>query len=155
NSARSNNNIRDIREATNAFIKGVTGSPVKNEVTALALAERPTMMVDYTVDQAKLLSGAGRLFTQTGSGAYLLDGIFETAQGFNTREASRPVVVAISTNGPELSSRYHDQIIGALHGVGASFHVVMVGQPPTDVISSEGRERALTLSQGTEETGGR
>jgi VWFA-related protein len=154
NSARSNSNIRDIREATNEFIKGVTGNG-KNQVAVIAVAERPTVMVDYATDQAKLLGGAGRLFTQSGSGAYLLDGIFETAQGFKKREASRPVVVAISTNGPELSTRYHDQIITALHGVGASFHVVMVGPPPTDVISSEGRERALTLSQGTEETGGR
>jgi hypothetical protein len=155
NSARSSNNIRDIREATNEFIKGVTGNGLKNQLAVIAVAERPTVMVDYATDQAKLLSGAGRLFTQTGSGAYLLDGIFETTQGFKKREASRPVVVAISTNGPELSTRYHDQIIMALHGVGASFHVVMVGPPPTDVISSEGRERALTLSQGTDETGGR
>jgi VWFA-related protein len=155
NSARSSASIRDIREATNEFIKGMTSSPMKNEVAVVAVAERPTMMVDYTPDQTKLLAGAGRIFTQSGSGAYLLDGLFETSQGFKKREASRPVIVAISTNGPELSNRYHDQIVGALRGVGAAFSVVMVGPPPTDVISSEGRERALTLSQGTEETGGR
>jgi len=155
NSARSSPNIRDIREATNEFIKGMTSSPIRNEVAVVAVAERPTMMVDYTPDQPKLLAGAGRLFTQSGSGAYLLDGLFETSQGFKKREATRPVVVVISTNGPELSNRYHDQVIGALRGVNAAFSVVMVGPPPTDVVSSEGRERALTLSLGTQETGGR
>jgi hypothetical protein len=155
NSARSSPNIRDIREATNEFIKGMTSGVVRNEVAVVAVAERPTMVVDYTVDQPKLLTGAGRIFTQPGSGAYLLDGLFETSQGFKKREATRPVIVAISTNGPELSNRYHDQIINALRGVGASFHIVMVGSPPTDFISSEGRERALTLSKGTEDTGGR
>jgi VWFA-related protein len=155
NSARSSANIRDIREATNEFIKGMTSSPIRNEVAVVAVAERPTMVVDYTADQPKLLAGAGRLFTLSGSGAYLLDGLFETSQGFKKREASRPVIVAISTNGPELSNRYHDQVIGALRGVGAAFHIVMVGPPPTDIISSEGRERSLTLTLGTEETGGR
>ena len=155
NSGRSNANIRDIREATNEFIKGMTGSGLRNEVAVVSVAERATMMVDYTVDQPKLLAGAGRIFTQSGSGAYLLDGLFETTQGFKKREASRPVIVAIATNGPEFSNRYHDQVIGALRGVGASFHIVMVGTPPTDIISSEGRERALTFSQGTEGTGGR
>jgi hypothetical protein len=155
NSGRSNANIRDIREATNEFIKGMTGTGLKNQVAVVSVAERATMMVDYTADQPKLLAGAGRIFTQSGSGAYLLDGLFETTQGFKKREASRPVIVAIATNGPELSNRYHDQVVGALRGVGASFHIVMVGQPPTDVISSEGRERALTFSLGTEGTGGR
>jgi len=155
NSARSSANIRDIRDATNEFIKGLTSGVVRNEVAVVAVAERPTVLVDYTVDQPKLLAGAGRIFTQSGSGAYLLDGLFEISQGFKKREASRPVIVAISTNGPELSTRYHDQIVGALRGVSAAFSVVMVGPPPTDVISSEGRERAFTLAQGTEETGGR
>ncbi len=155
NSQAARNNIRDIREATNDFIKGMTGTPVKNEVAVIAVAERPTMIVDYTTDQAKLLKGAGSIFSQSNSGAYMLDGIFETAQGFKKREAARPVIVAIATNGPELSTRYHDQLLSSLHGVGASFHLVMVGTPPTDILSSEGRERAMTFSQGTEATGGR
>jgi VWFA-related protein len=155
NSQRSSPSIRDIREATNEFIKGMTSGVVRNEIAVVAVAERPTMVVDYTVDQPKLLAGAGRIFTQPGSGAYLLDGLFETSQGFKKREATRPVIVAISTNGPELSNRYHDQIISALRGVGASFHIVMVGAAPTDFLSTEGRERALTLSKGSDETGGR
>jgi len=96
---------------------------VRNEVAVVTVAERPTVVVDYTVDQPKLLTGAGRIFTQSDSGAYLLDGLFEISQGFKKREASRPVIVAISTNGPELSTRYHDQIVGALRGIGAAFSI--------------------------------
>jgi len=155
NSQASNANIRDIREATNEFIKAVTGTNQKNELAVIAVAERATILVDYTTDQQKLLKGAGRLFTQPNSGAYMLDALFETSQGLKKREATRPVIVGIATNGPELSNRYHQQILTSLHGIGASFHLVMVGPPPTDFISNEGRERALTFSQGTEETGGR
>jgi hypothetical protein len=155
NSQRSNANMRDIREATNELIKGMTGTPVKNEVAVIAVAERPTILVDYSTDQAKLLKGAGPLFTQPNSGAYMLDAIFETARAFKKREATRPVIVAIATNGPELSTRYRDQVIGAVKDAGASFHVVMVGTPPTDVLTSEGRERAYIFSEGTEQRGGR
>ena len=153
NSARSNANLRDIREGAAEFIKGVTGTAMKNEVTVITVAERPTLLVDYSTDQARLLKGA--IFTQPASGAYMLDGIFETARGFKKREASRPVMIAIATNGPELSNRYRDQVIGALKDVGASLHIVMVGTPPTDFTSSEGRERAYIFSDGTEQTGGR
>ena len=155
NSARSNANMRDIREATNEFIKGMTGGGMKNELTVITVAERPTLLADYSSDQAKLLKGAGPIFTQPNSGAYMLDGILESSRGFKKREASRPVIVAIATNGPELSNRYRDQVVGAMIDAGASLHIVMVGTPPTDVNTSEGRERAFIYSEGTERTGGR
>ena len=155
NSQRSSANMRDIREATNEFIKGLTGGPVKNEVAVITAAERATIMVDYSTDQAKLLKGAGPLFTQPNSGAYMLDAILETTRGFKKREAPRPVVVAIVTNGPEFSNRYRDQVVGALIDTGASLHIIMVGLPPADVNTVEGRERAYIYSEGTEKTGGR
>jgi len=154
NSQRSNSNIRDIREAASDFIKSVTGTPMKNEVAVIAVAERATILVDYTTDQAKLLKNA-TIFTQPGSGTYMLDGLLETSKGFKKREAARPVIVAIATNGPELSNRYRDQVIGALKDAGASLHIVMIGPPPTDVISSEGRERAIIFEDGPGQTGGR
>jgi VWFA-related protein len=153
NSLRSSNNIRDIRDAAAEFIKGVTGTGMKNEVTVITVADRATILVDYTTDQARLLKAA--IFTQPNSGAYMLDGILETSRGFKKREAGRPVIVAIATNGPELSNRYRDQVLSALKDAGASMHIVMAGPPPVDVISNEGRERANAFADGTEQTGGR
>jgi hypothetical protein len=127
---------------------------MKNEVAVIAVADRPTILVDYTSDQARLLKGAA-LFTQPNSGAYMLDGILETSQAFKKREASRPVIVAIATNGPEFSNRYRDQVMRAVKDAGASLHIVMIGPPPTDFTTNEGRERAIIFGEGTEETGGR
>jgi len=154
NSSRSNNTIRDIRDAATQFIKGVTGNGMKNELALITIADRPTILVDYTPDQMKLLKGSA-IFTQPMSGAYMLDGILESAQGMKKREAARPVIVAIATNGPELSNRYHDQVIGAVKNAGAVLNVVMVGPPPTDTLTNEGRERAYIFSEGTDSTGGR
>lgn len=154
-STASRSNLRDIREAATEFVKGITGSDVKHQIAMIGVGERPTMLVDYTSDQAKLLKGIGLVFPATQSGAYLLDGVIESSAGFKKREAQRPVIVAIATNGPELSNRYHDQVQKALDDVGASFHIIMVGPPPTDFASTEGRERAITFSSATESTGGR
>ena len=154
NSAASSRSIRDIRDAAAEFIKGVTGHGMENEVALITVGERPTILVDYTTDQAKLLKGAA-IFTLPNSGAYMLDGIFETARAFKKREARRPVIIGISTNGPEYSNRYRDQVVGALSDAGASLSIVMVGPPPTDVATNEGRERAWVFSDGTDSTGGR
>jgi hypothetical protein len=155
NSARSGANMRDIREATNEFIKAMTGGGMKNEIAVITVADRPTILADYSTDQAKLLKSAGPLFTQPNSGAYMLDGILESSRALKKREAARPVVVVIATNGPELSTRYRDQVMGALTDAGASLHIVMVGVSPTDVNTNEGRERAFIYSEGTAKTGGR
>jgi hypothetical protein len=127
---------------------------MENEVALITIGERPTLLVDYTTDQAKLLKGAA-IFSLPNSGAYMLDGIWETARAMKKREARRPVIIGIATNGPELSNRYHDQVVGAITDAGASLHIVMVGPPPTDIASNEGRERSLVFSVGTEDTGGR
>jgi hypothetical protein len=127
---------------------------MKNEVAVVTVAERATILADYTTDQAVLLKKA-TIFTQPSSGAYMLDAFLETSRGFKKREAARPVIVAIATNGPEFSNRYRDQVLGAIKDAGASLHIVMVGPPPTDVISSEGRERAYIYDSGPAETGGR
>jgi hypothetical protein len=154
NSAAAGRTIRDIRDAASEFIKGVTGNGMENEVALITVGERPTILVDYTTDQAKLLKGAA-IFSQPNSGAYMLDGIWETARALKKREARRPVIIGIATNGPEFSNRYRDQVMGAVTDAGASLHIVMVGAPPTDVVSNEGRERAYIFSEGTESTGGR
>ena len=155
NSQRSNSEMRDIREAAAEFVKAMTGSGMNNEVAVITVAERVTILADYSSDQAKLLKNGGAIFTQPNSGAYVLDGIFETTRGFKKREAARPVIVVIATNGPEFSNRYRDQILGALKDTGASLHIIMAGAPPTDVTTPEGRERAFIYSEGTEKSGGR
>jgi VWFA-related protein len=156
NSAYTSRYIRDFREAAKEFVLGMTSGPVKHEVAIIGIAERPTLLTDYTSDQKKLEAGVGRIFTQSQGGLYLLDGIYESANALKKREASRPVIVAVATDGREFSNRYHDQILTALAGAGAALHAVILGPPGAeDVVSTEGRERAMSLDMGTKATGGR
>lgn len=148
------NDISRMRTALPAFIKTLTTGEVKNEVAIIAIGERPTVLTNYTFSQVELQKGIDRIWSIQGSGAYLLDGIIETGQGFKKRGAQRPVIVAILSEGPELSNRQHDQVIDALHANNVAFHAITMGRPSTS-LSDETRNRNIVLDEGPRQTGGR
>jgi VWFA-related protein len=143
--------IRDYREALPAFIAamGASGGP-KAEISLIAIGERPTILSQYTSDPAELQKAVQRVFSMSGSATYLLDGIIETSQGLTKRAAQRPVIVAVTTEGPELSDRHFEQVLSPLKASGAAFHVVTIGRP-----SNMEHDRSVVLDQGTKESGGR
>jgi hypothetical protein len=144
--------IREYRDALPAFINDVLAgeSGGKHQISIITLADRPTVNTDYSSNAAELVKGAQRIFSFTNSGAVLLDAILETLTGFRKREAPRPVIVAILTEGPDLSNRHYEEVLKALRESGVTFHVVVVGRP-----NSGSQDRVLVLSGGTRDTGGR
>jgi hypothetical protein len=153
-SQAARDDISHIRTALPAFVKTLTTGGVKNEVAIIAIGERPTVFTNYTFSQAELQKGIDRVWSMQGSGAYLLDGIIEVCQGFKKRGAQRPVIVAILSEGPELSNRQHDQVLEPLVANGAAFHAITMGRPSTS-LSEEARERNLVLDEGPRASGGR
>jgi len=123
-------------------------------VAIIAIGERPTVLTNYTFNQAELKKGVDRIWSIQGSGTYLLDGIIETCQGFKKREARRPVIVAILSEGPELSSRQYDQALDPLKAAGAAFHAFTMGRPSSS-LSDEARNRNMVLDEGPRQSGGR
>lgn len=146
--------ISHLRTALPAFVKAMTTGEVKSEVAIIAIGERPTIYTNYTFNQAELKKGIDRIWSVQGSGAYLLDGIIEICQGLKKRGAPRPVIVAILSEGPELSNRQHDQVLEPLRSSGAAFHAITMGRPSTS-LSDEARERNIVLDEGPRVTGGR
>jgi hypothetical protein len=151
NSAAAEPYIRDYREAIPAFVAAMTDpAGPRHQISLIALAERPTIFTEYTNDPGLLQKGVGRLFSMTDSGTYLLDGIIETSQGISKRRSPRPVIVAITTEGPELSDRQFQQVLEPLKTAGAAFHVMIVGRP-----TNVSHDRSVVLDQGTRDSGGR
>jgi len=155
NSAASRDNISHMRQALPTFVATLTDGPAgqKNEVTIVAIGERPTVLADYSTNRATLQKGIDRIWALHDTGAYLMDGITEVCQGFKKREAGRPVIVALTAEGPEFSNRMHDQVIDPLKASGAAFNAIVIGRPSSSM-SSEARERGLVLDEGTRTTGG-
>jgi hypothetical protein len=152
NSQAAEQFVRDYRAALVEFINVIGADPTgaRHQISLITLGERPTIVTEYTADLNQVINGAQRMFAVPGSGSYLLDGIIEVSKGFKKREFSRPVIVAVITEGPELSDRHYQSVLEPLRESGAAFHAIIVGAP-----RNNDEDRSVVLGEGTSETGGR
>lgn len=150
NSAAAQDDILFLRESLSNFVSKMAPG---NHVALIALAERPTILVDYTDDTKRLTDSVGRLFPMSGSGMTLLDAMFETSKGLERRETPRAVMVPVFTDGVEFTNHYHQDIVNSLRKAKVALHMVTIGQ----FYHSEEqglRERSLLLDLGPRVTGG-
>jgi hypothetical protein len=153
-SAAARDDISHVRTALPGFAKALTTGGVKNEVAIIAFGERPHVLTNYTFSPTELQKGIDRIWSMQGSGAYFLDAIIETCEGFKKRKAQRPVIVAILSEGREFSNRQHDQVIQPLRANFAALHAITLGRPSSSM-SDEARERNIVIDEGPRESGGR
>jgi hypothetical protein len=152
NSDAAERYVRDYRDALPAFVNALTADAQasdKHQIALVALGERPTILTDYTTDPARVQKGIDRLFSASGSAVYFLDGIIEVSQGITKRSAPRPVIVAIITEGPDLSDRHFRQVLDPLRTSGAALHIVTLGSP-----RNMEDDRNMVLDAGPKQSGG-
>jgi VWFA-related protein len=149
NSAAAERAVSSLREGLKTFVGALAGD---NQIAIIGLADRPTILVDYTSNRARLEDAAGRIFSLSSSGMTLLDAISETAAGLRRREATRAVIVPVITNGVEFTNRYARDVIRSMQDAGTALHAVVVGV--LDFDTTEERERGLVMDEGSKQTGG-
>ncbi len=150
NSAAMAEALTHVREAVSGFAAGMAPA---NTVALIGLADRPTVIVDYTRDAIRLADGTGRLFPMSGSGMTLLDAVVETSRGLVRRNSSRAVIVPVITDGIEFTNRYSRDVTKALVEGRIALHAVTVGQ--FDYAEDHAvRERAFFLEAGPRDSGG-
>ena len=149
NSQAAESHVNDLRRAVTAFVKATGGN---NEIALITLADRPTILVEYTRNLDSLEKGAGGIFAQSGSGARLIDGIAEISIGLRKRDAPRPVILVIAMQGPEMSDRLHDDVLSRLRDSGAALHVLLLTSGGGAFLDDPGRERELVIARGTHDT---
>lgn len=149
NSGSSETAIPSIRAGLRGFVAAMAG---EHQLALIALAGRPTILVDYTSNRTRLEQGVGRLFAMSDSGMTLLDAIVETSAGLRRREAARAVIVPVITAGVEFSNQYALAVLASLKDAGARLHAIVIGH--LEFGTTEERERALVLDQGSRATGG-
>ena len=143
--------VTDIRRALKGFFREMAG---EHEIALIGFGERPTILTNFTRDPARLEAGIGRLFARPGSGAYALDAIVDASRTLRTREGARHVIVLITTEGPEFSERYHENVLDELRPSATlqAFVLTRARAVPRD---DGRRQRELTVAEGTRDTGGR
>ena len=142
----------DVRNALRSFFKRMGG---KHDIALIGLGERPTVLLDYTRDAARLEKAVGSVFSRSGSGTYILDGIVESSNGLRRRKATRPHIIVYAARGPEFSERYHQSVIDALRESGATLHTLTLNRPGAAMSTREEQELAKAIADGTRMTGGR
>jgi hypothetical protein len=151
NSEAARDNIADIRRGLTAFVKAVDGL---GPVAIIGVADRPTILRDYTTNQKQLEDGVGRVFAMPGSGATLLDAIVETSNGLRKREEDRAALVIVTTENREFSTRHYSDVLEALGRGGAMMHAVVLNTPAGSSLDDAARNRASVLDRGPRESGG-
>jgi VWFA-related protein len=150
NSAAAERDITYMRNALSAFVARMAP---RSQIAVIALADRPTIRLDYTSDASRLSQSVGSLFAIPSSGMTLLDALTEVSQGLARRETPRAVIVAVFTDGPEFTNRYHRDVVKSLVGARAPLHMVTIGQFYHR--EEQGiRERSFLLNVGPTESGG-
>ena len=99
--------ITDLRTAIQVFAERMIKGG--HRIAMIGLADRPTVLIDYTTDPAAAAKGVGRIFAQPGSGTTLLDAINDTSRGLQKRDGDRRVTVVITTEGTDFSTPNHER----------------------------------------------
>ena len=151
NTQAATNAIADIRRALASFVKALQGV---GPVAIVGVADRPTILRDYTTDQKLLLDGVGRVFATPDAGATLLDAIVEIGRGLQRREEDRAAMVILTTENIEFSTRHHKEVLDALKRSGAQMHAVILNTPAGSSLDDPARNRASVLDEGPKGSGG-
>ena len=143
--------IADLRRALTTFVKAVDGV---GPVGIFTVADRPTVLQQYTTEQAELGQSATRLFHAPDSGATLLDTLADVARGLGKREADRAAMVVITGEHTEFSNLHYSNVLDRLRESGAMMYAVVLVNPNGSTATDEARNRATVLDRGPRESGG-
>lgn len=151
NSQAAGPHIAEMRRALQSFVRALDGL---GPIAIVGVAERPTILRDYTTDQKQLEAGIGKVFALPDSGATLLDGLVEVSKGLQRREEDRAAIVVLTTENVEFSNRHYNDVLEELAKGGAQMHAVVLTSPNGASLDEEARNRAFVLDRGPKETGG-
>jgi Ca-activated chloride channel homolog len=150
NSKSAEDDIQNIRDGLTKFLEEMRG---ESDIAVVGLADRPTILQDYTRNGELLKAAVGRVFAQPSSGMMFLEAIIEVSRGLTKRDEPRANIVAVLTDGPEFSTQHYNEVLDSLKAGGAALRVVAIGTFAASM-SDELRNRGMVLDLGPRRSGG-
>jgi len=145
--------INDLRHALEPFVTELAAEG--HQIALIGLADRPTVLVDYSSSADRLESGVQRLFAKDGSGTLLLDGLVDVTRGLQRRESDRRAIIVITTEGTDFSNLGYERTLEVISGGGAQLFALVLGSAGlASFTNEEARNRSIVLDRGTTATGG-
>ncbi len=114
-----------FRSGLVSFVQLLQGRAV---ISLSSVVGQTQKLVDYTTDVQKLTTAIIALSARPGTpdGGQLLEGIFQTAKDQEKREATRPVIVAVTVGGEEHSTLPAHHVLDQLAKSGSTMYVISV-----------------------------
>ncbi len=151
----------DIREGLEAFVSRLSAN---NEMALVTFGNHPRILVESTRQIDRLRDGIGQIFALPDTAAYLLDALVETTRGFERREAPRPVIVAVTTDGIDYSSQSARRVLEGLRANQVATNMIVLQNQANAALRASPigggdvadrlYQRDLILDQGPKATGG-
>jgi VWFA-related protein len=117
-----------IRQATGQFVERLQGRAAFSLTTT---GGQPQARVNFTADPRQIYDALRATFANVAPTTHFLDAVLETARGFVRRRVVRPVILAIVTEGEELSTARANVVLEAIQQSGAVFYYIGLGTPVT------------------------
>ena len=143
--------ISDLRKALATFLKTIDGV---GPTAIFTVADRPTILQEYSTSPEELQNSASRLFHTPASGATLLDTLADVSRGLSKRESDRAAIVVITGENTEFSNLHYTNVLDTLRASEAMMYAVVLVNPNGSVATDEARNRATVLDRGPRESGG-
>jgi VWFA-related protein len=144
--------LRFIREGIGTFVQRLAGHA---EMSLTSTGGKNTGLVEFTTEVPDLYAGVRRLVTRNTSnavdGAYLLDAVHDAMDGFTNRTPERPIVLVVTLESAEFSSRRADRLLAELQASRAILHVVSLGKPTLKTMSSWNEGPMQSVREGLDE----
>lgn len=154
NSAAAEPNILDLRKALTAFVTKMAGQQA--HVAIVGMADRPTVLVDYTSSLADMKKGIDRIFAQPGSGMVFQDTVAQTVSGLAKRANPRRAAVVVTGEGTDFSNTPYRKTLDVLRASGTALHVIrLTSRSGAAIRDNNARDRALVIDEGPRASGGR
>jgi len=154
-----------IRQGSGEFVHALQG---RAQFAVITMGGQNLILVDFTSEPQTVFSGLLRMLARNSPPVYILDGLFEVAQTLQRREAVRAVIVAVATEGEELSNTLADVVLDAIERSGAQFYYIGMGPPsiqgrrpsvaaqrPADSTEYESGQRNAVIGSAPKNSGGR
>ena len=154
-----------MRQATGQFVERLQR---KAEFSLTTTAGQPQARVRLTADPREIYNGLLGTFANSAPTTQFLDALLESVRNHISRKAVRPVIVAIVSEGEQLSSLRATVVLDALQQSGAMFYYIGLGMPVTtgtrpppgsfraaDSTESEAVQRNTVVGSGPKNSGGR
>ena len=143
--------LRDLRAGLESFVKMMAGP---HEMALFTIGDRPTIVTDYRNNPEELQAAVKRIFPRPMSGGHLLDTILNASRGLSRRNTTRPIILVVTAEGVDYSSRSYQAVMKSVDESGASLHAVVLTSSGAG-FGTNARYRDMVLDRGTERTGGK